>query len=124
MWVPLIENNEHHTAGAAYFIEKNIRQLFDQCANIDTLLLACTHYPLITESIKKFLPHGTTILSQGDIVADSLADYLQRNPEVESRLLRKEDISFFTTDSAQDFDTKGTLFFGKPIQSSHTDLRH
>ncbi len=122
MWVPLIENNEHHSAGAAYFIEKNMQHLFQQDPGIDTLLLACTHYPLVIDSIKKYIPQGTKILSQGEIVADSLADYLQRHVEIESHLLREENIDFYTTDSAADFDTKGTLFFGKPVQSRHTDL--
>jgi glutamate racemase len=122
MWVPLIENNEHLSPGAAYFIEKHINHLLAQSNNIDTILLACTHYPLLMDSIKKLVPAGTTILSQGEIVANSLANYLQRHPLMEKSLLKGGQVSFFTTDDAADFDTKGSLFFGKTVKSAHLDL--
>lgn len=121
MWVPLIENNEHLSAGADYFVQKNLNGLFNQSKNIDTVLLACTHYPLMQEKIKMFLP-GTKIISQGEIVAKSLVDYLQRHPELEQKCLRETKIDFFTTDSAADFNAKGSLFFGSPIQSKHVIL--
>jgi glutamate racemase len=123
MWVPLIENNEHNSPGAAYFIEKHINHLLAQSNNIDTILLACTHYPLLMEAIKKVVPSGTTVLSQGEMVANSLADYLQRHLLMENNLSKGGQVSFFTTDDAADFDTKGSLFYGKPVKSTHIDLK-
>ena len=122
MWVPLIENNEHNSPGADYFIEKNIGELLKQSAEIDTVLLACTHYPLIKNKIAGHLPEGTTLLSQGEIVAGSLVDYLQRHPEMECRISRDASMKFFTTDDAADFDNHATHFFGKDIVSKQVHL--
>jgi glutamate racemase len=122
MWVPLIENNEHLGPGADYFVQKNLQELFTKDKSIDTILLACTHYPLMLEKIRQFLPGPTTVLSQGEIVAQSLSDYFFRHPEMESRCSRKGNLSFFTTDSPEDFDTHASLFFGQAIQSKHVDL--
>ena len=123
MWVPLIENNEHTSPGAAYFIEKNINHLLAKSTNIDTILLACTHYPLLMDAIKKLVPYGTTVLSQGEIVANSLANYLQRHSRIENSLSKAGKVSFFTTDDAADFDTKGSLFYGKPVKSTHLNMK-
>ena len=122
MWVPLIENNEHNAAGANYFIEKDIRKLLDQSPDIDTILLACTHYPLLINKIKQFIPNHISILSQGEIVANSLANYLIKHPEIETNCTRKGELSFFTTDSAQDFDNHAESFFGQPIKSTHIEI--
>jgi glutamate racemase len=122
MWVPLVENNEHGTEGADYFVQKHIRNILSRNGDIDTLLLACTHYPLLREKIKKFLPEGVTLLSQGDIVAESLRDYLQRHPEMEARLSKQSSRSFYTTDSAEDFNNKASIFFGEKVDAQHTDL--
>jgi len=122
MWVPLVENNEHNSPGADYFIEKHIRNLMSQSTKIDTILLACTHYPLLIEKIKQFLPQGTTILSQGEIVANSLADYLVRHPEMAENCTTNGQLSFFTTDDSVDFDAKATIFYGKPVKSTHLAL--
>lgn len=122
MWVPLIENQEHHSPGARYFIQKNIDELLQQDAGIDTVLLACTHYPLIQETIREYLPAHIRLLTQGTIVADSLADYLSRHPEVEQKLSRKASWEFFTTDAAVDFDRHAELFFEQPLKSTHLDL--
>ena len=83
IWVPLVENNEYKNDGADYFIEKNIKQIMMQDAGIDTILLACTHYPLLIDKIKKYLPAGVTVIAQGEIAAASLAAYLQRHTEIE-----------------------------------------
>ncbi len=120
MWVPLVENNEYNNEGADFFIKKNVTQLVDQEPGIDTILLACTHYPLLKDKIEAVLPKGIKVLSQGEIVADSLALYLQRHPEMESRLSKGGTTSFYTTDDTADFDEKGTIFFGKNITSLHT----
>jgi glutamate racemase len=122
MWVPLIENNEHNSPGADYFIEKNIRHLLSQSNEIDTILLACTHYPLLMDKINQLVTPGTRVIPQGEIVADSLVDYLHRHPEIEEKCSKDEKLSFFTTDWASDFDTKAAIFYGKPVRSSHLDL--
>lgn len=122
MWVPLVENNEHQTEGADYFVEKHIRNILSRDPEIDTLLLACTHYPLLKEKIEKYLPPKVKLLSQGDIVAESLASYLQRHPEIESGILKKGSRLFYTTDAPEDFDNKASIFFGETVQSKHADL--
>ena len=122
MWVPLVENNEHNSPGADYFIEKNTRHLLSQSADIDTILLACTHYPLLADKIRQFVPPNTQVIPQGTIVADSLVDYLQRHPEIESKCSKSGKLDFFTTDSPLDFDSKAAIFYGKPVKSNHLDL--
>ena len=122
MWVPLIENGEHQSSGAHYFIEKNICELMAQDINIDTILLACTHYPLIQEQIKQFLPNHIQVISQGDIVAHSLVDYLQRHPEMNQLLTKNKSVNFYTTDDTASFDTQGSIFFGSPIHSQFADV--
>lgn len=123
MWVPLVENREHAAPGADYFIQKNINNLLNADKQIDTLLLACTHYPLLADKIQQYLPPHVKLLSQGTIVAQSLEAYLQRHPEIESIITKKEQRLFYTTDSATDFDTKATIFYGTGVQAQHTDLK-
>lgn len=122
MWVPLIENNEHEEKGADYFVEKNIRNILNRNKDIDTLLLACTHYPLLKKKIEKYLPAQVKLVTQGEIVAESLEDYLNRHPEIDIKLSKQEKRLFFTTDSTQDFDDKASIFFGEKVQSAHIDL--
>ncbi|HEX8356770.1 MAG TPA: glutamate racemase [Segetibacter sp.] len=122
MWVPLIENNEHNSAGADYFIKKNIGNLLAKSSRIDTILLACTHYPLLRNKLEEFVPAGITVLAQGEIVARSLADYLDRHPEMQERCSKGGTIRFYTTDSAEDFDNHASIFYGKPVQSTHVDF--
>lgn len=122
MWVPLVENNEHNSMGADYFIKQHIDSLLSQSKDIDTLLLACTHYPLLMEKIKQFVPAGCAVIPQGNIVADSLAVYLQRHPEMEARCSKGGNRQFYTTDSATDFDSKAAIFYGQPVKSIHLDL--
>jgi glutamate racemase len=122
MWVPLVENNEQHSKGADYFVKKNLENLFENGEDIDVVLLACTHYPLLKETIEEYLPVGVKLLSQGEIVAKSLADYLQRHPEIEGRCSKEGRRSFYTTDSTTDFDQHATVFFGQEVQSKHVDL--
>lgn len=123
MWVPLVENNEHRTEGADYFVRKHIDNILRRDAAIDTLLLACTHYPLLREKIENYLPSHVRLLSQGEIVANSLEDYLHRHPEIEATVSKGGRRHFYTTDSAGDFDAKATIFFGEPTQAQHVDLR-
>ncbi len=122
MWVPLVENNEHLGEGADYFIKKNIKNILAKNEKIDTLLLACTHYPLLKEKIQQYLPDGVQLISQGEIVAESLKDYLHRHPEIESRISREGKRLFYTTDSTEDFDNHATTFFGEAVKSNHIDL--
>lgn len=122
MWVPLVENNEYNSPGADYFIQQNIHDLMGKCATIDTILLACTHYPLLMEKIKKAVPAHITILSQGEIVASGLAAYLQKHPEMEEKCSKNGQIAFYTTDSAEDFDNHAGIFYGKPVKSTHLSL--
>jgi glutamate racemase len=122
VWVSLVENDEYNSAGADYFIKKDIDALLKQSFCIDTLLLACTHYPLLIDKIKQFVPKGMAIISQGEIVANSLTDYLNRHPEIEERCSKSGKLSFYTTDSAEDFDNHAAIFFGKPLKSSHLEL--
>jgi glutamate racemase len=122
MWVSLIENNEHNTAGADYFVKKYIDLLLKQSPDIDTILLACTHYPLLIDKIKESVPKGISVISQGEIVAASLKDYLARHPEIDEKCSKTGQIDFFTTDSAEDFDNHAAIFFGKPLKSRHLEL--
>ncbi|GAB4093140.1 glutamate racemase [Flaviaesturariibacter terrae] len=123
MWVPLIENNEHTGPGADYFVKQHVRHVLEQNPEVDTLLLACTHYPLLLEKIQQLLPKGVRVLAQGDIVAESLEDYLQRHPEIETNLTKSGSRAFYTTDSTEDFNRKATFFFGEDVSSKHVDLR-
>jgi glutamate racemase len=122
MWVPLVENNEHHSHGADFFVKKNLQNIFEKGENIDVLLLACTHYPLLREKIEEYMPVGVKLISQGEIVAGSLKDYLQRHPEMENRCSKNGQREFFTTDSTEDFDNHAALFYGAGIKSSHIKL--
>lgn len=122
MWVPLVENNEYNSPGADYFIQKNINNLLEKSAQIDTVLLACTHYPLLMEKIKMALPADVSVLSQGEIVAGSLQHYLERHTEIEEKCSKNEKISFYTTDSTEDFDNHAAIFYGKPVKSTHLTL--
>ena len=123
LWVPLIENNEHQGDGADFFVKKNLESIFRKGRDIDVILLGCTHYPLLNEKIQEYLPSGVKLISQGEIVADSLADYLRRHPEMETKCSKNGGRVFYTTDSTEDFDHHATIFFGEAVRSQHVDLR-
>jgi len=122
LWVPLIENNEHDKPGADYFVKEYMDLLKEQSPGIDTVLLACTHYPLLKDKIARYLPEGGTLISQGEIVASSLADYLQRHPEMEGRCSKGGLLRFYTTDSTEDFDNHASIFYGQGLRSAHVPL--
>ncbi len=122
MWVPLIENNEHKNPGADYFVKNNLKSIFEKGQDIDVLMLACTHYPLLKEKIQEYLPIGVKLLSQGAIVAESLEDYLNRHSEIEKKCSKNGRRTFITTDSAEDFDNHASIFFGETVKSEHIDL--
>jgi len=122
LWVPLIENNEQDKPGADYFVKEYMDELMRQNPRIDTVLLACTHYPLLQDKIARCLPAGSRLISQGEIVAASLADYLQRHPEIEAQCSRHGERRFYTTDSTEDFDNHARIFYGHALRSSHVLL--
>jgi glutamate racemase len=122
LWVPLIENGEQDKPGADYFVKSYLDQLFSQSADIDTLLLACTHYPLLADKIRAFMPKGVNIVSQGAIVAKSLAKYLESHPDLAQKCSQSGQLSFYTTDNPQAFELQASTFFGQKIAANHTDL--
>ncbi|XHR93035.1 glutamate racemase [Mucilaginibacter sp. UC70_90] len=119
LWVPLIENGEYDKPGADFFVQLYLDQIMAQSPNIDTILLACTHYPIIQGKIKAHLPEGVNVVGQGDIVAQSLVNYLNRHPEIEQKLSRNGESKFYTTtDDTADFDHHASLFFSAPVKST------
>lgn len=122
LWVPLVESNEYDTEGADHFIKKDIDNLIKQSKDIDTILLACTHYPLLFNKIQHFAPEGINIISQGDIIAESLKNYLQSHPEIEEKCSKNGEVKLYTTDAEEDFDKHSAVFFGKALKSVHIDL--
>ncbi len=124
MWVPLIENGEIETPATDYFVDRYISELLDQGTAPDTILLACTHYPLLYDKIVKRVGNSVNVVKQGELVAESLASYLYRHPEIESRCLKNETggCKYFTTESADRFVSLAELFLHEPILANHVDL--
>lgn len=125
MWVPLIEAGEHNSEGAKYFIRKYLQEIIARDPMIDTLLLGCTHYPLIQPAIDAELAnlgHPCKTIAQGEIVACSLADYLRRHPEYETQLQKGGSCRYLTTDDADRFSSAATLFLGNTVQAEHIEL--
>jgi glutamate racemase len=120
MWVPLVENNEFDSEGADYFIKRHISRLLAADREIDTIVLGCTHYPLLQKKIRCFLPDEIQVVSQGEIVAKRLGDYLIRHPALASRCSREGRRDFFTTETPELFDRMATIFYGREIRSRHT----
>jgi glutamate racemase len=119
MWVPLVENNEYTSPGADFFIEKDIAKLMNQSGDIDTILLACTHYPLLLDKISRYVPSEVNVVSQGEIVAESLESYLERHSEIEKHCSKNGKIQLYTSDSHEEFDNHTVNFFGTHLKSSH-----
>ena len=122
MWVPLIENNEHLHEGADYFVKKNIQNLFNNDNQIDTVILGCTHYPLLYDKIARELPRGVTIISQGEIVARSLADYLHRHPEIDEKCSKNGHCRYLTTENPGKFSSSASIFLSGDIQAEHVEV--
>ena len=110
MWVPIVENNEFHSEGADYFVQKHINNLLDKDPLIDTLILGCTHYPLLMDKIKAFTPSHIRIVAQGEYVAHSLKDYLRRHPEMDNRCTKGGSCRFLTTESTAKFEESASIF--------------
>jgi glutamate racemase len=120
--VPLVENGELDGPGLDHFLRKYWAATHEAAGAVDALLLACTHYPLLLPRIREIVPERVRILAQGEIVAPSLADYLRRHPEIETRLTRSGSTSFLTTDASDSFDRLAELFLGHAVASDRVDL--
>lgn len=122
MWVPLIENNEHNSPGADYFVKLYIDRLMNKCSQIDTVILGCTHYPILLEKIKKYLPSGVQAVAQGEWVARSLSDYFKRHPEMDNRCTKQGTCRFYTTESEAKFMDAASLFLHEKLDVRHITL--
>lgn len=119
MWVPLVENSEHTGPGADYFVERHVGNLLARDSQIDTIILGCTHYPMLIEKIKKFVPAGVNVLTQGSAVAASLKDYLARHPEMDALCAKGGEQLFCTTESGSRFCEQASRYLNR-----HIDVRH
>ncbi|MBO7470309.1 MAG: glutamate racemase [Bacteroidaceae bacterium] len=122
MWVPLVENEEYDSPGADYFVRQRIENLLRRDPLIDSVILGCTHYPLLLGKIRQFMPQGVRIIEQGSYVAESLQNYLARHPEMETRLTKGGSARFLTTEQAEAFRSKAAVFMGHPIEAERVFL--
>lgn len=113
MWVSLVENNEYQSEGADYFVKQHINRLLDKDPVIDTIILGCTHYPLLLDKIRQFTPGHIRIIAQGEYVARSLQDYLNRHPEMDARCEKGGKCRFLTTESENKFEESASIFLGQ-----------
>jgi len=122
MWVPLVENCESDGDGADYFVKKDINALLAMDSEIDTVILGCTHYPLLQHKIEQYMPQGINVVAQGDIVAHSLEDYLQRHPEIEQCCSQGGTCQYLTTDDAEKFGTMASVFVNETVTATKIKL--
>ncbi|MBQ9285505.1 MAG: glutamate racemase [Bacteroidaceae bacterium] len=122
MWVPLVENYEFDSPGADYFVRKDVEALLATDPAIDTIILGCTHFPLLYNKVRTYTPAHVKLLSQGEYVSRSLADYLSRHADLEARLSRGATARFLTTDDALHFASAATLFLGQAVEASQISL--
>jgi glutamate racemase len=122
MWVPLIENGEHDRPGADYFVQAYLNELLIAEHHIDTILLACTHYPLLVPKIEKYLPQDIKLVGQGEIVAHSLVDYLARHAEIDCQISKQSEQVFYTTGDVETFNQHASLFLEKHVLSLKAKL--
>jgi glutamate racemase len=121
LWVPIVENNEFDSPGADFFIKKHINAILKNDPAIDTLVLGCTHYPLLIGKIQKFLPKNIRLVSQGAIVAKGLVDYLRRHPEIARVCTKNKTREFYTSETSDNFDRLAAIFYGSSVRSSHVE---
>ena len=121
-WVPLVEYNEADSPGADYFVKKRIDQIMRLDPQIDTLILGCTHYPLLMPKILKYLPAGVRVVPQGEYVADSLHRYLERHPQIEQRCSKGATVSYYTTENPDKFREQAQIFLHEPVDVKTTTL--
>lgn len=122
LWVPLIEEHAYDSVAGKIIIESDIKRLFDQNQEIDVIVLACTHYPILKSLIDSLVPPTVKVLSQGPVVAEKLKDYLNRHPEIEERLTRGATLDCFTTESSDYFNEHASEIFGQPLRAAHIQL--
>ena len=122
MWVPLIENNEYLSPGADYFVRKHAHNLMKADNAIDTIILGCTHYPLLKGKIEKELPDHVSVISQGEIVARSLADYLLRHPEMDQKCSKNSSCRYLTTENPGKFSSSASIFLSDEIRAQHVEV--
>lgn len=115
MWVPLVENGEYDQPGADYFVRKYVDALMCSDPQIDTIILGCTHYPLLLDKIRQAAPAGVQLMSQGDYVARSLEDYLRRHPEMQRRLTQGAQVRYLTTEDPESFKDAAAMFLSHPV---------
>jgi len=122
MWVPLVENNEAESEGADYFIKKSINQLISKDSLIDTVILGCTHYPLLLPKIERYMPKRIKIVTQGNYVASSLKNYLQRHPEIDEKCTKGKSTIFCTTEAKEKFTESASIFLNEDISVQRISL--
>ena len=122
LWVPIIENNEANGPGADYFVKKRIDHILSLDPRIDTIILGCTHYPILIPKIKKYVPEGIRIISQGKYVAESLKDYLNRHADMDDRCTKGGSVRYFTTENEEKFKENARIFLPEGIEVSHLSL--
>ena len=122
MWVPLVENNEYDGPGADYFVQKNIDNLLSRDPKIDSVILGCTHYPLLLNKIRKYMPAGIHVIEQGRYVADSLQAYLQRHTEMAARITSGGTVTYLTTEQAETFQSRAAAFIGDSLMAKRVYL--
>jgi glutamate racemase len=122
IWVHLIENDLLNAEGTDFFVNYHIQRLLEKDNQIDAILLACTHYPLLLDSIQKAVPQNVKIISQGDLVAEKLVDYLKRHPEIANNILKDGQKEFYTTDQFNDFDAKAGKFYGESVFAKRVEI--
>jgi glutamate racemase len=123
MWVPLVEDNTFNTPGGAFFIKQNLESILSKDTQIDTLILGCTHYPILMEQIRKFVPDSVSIIAQGEIVADKLFDYLKRHPEMADKCSKNGMTMYYTTENSRSFEEKASLFLDEKIVAKQMVLK-
>ena len=122
MWVPIVENNEIGSQGAEFFIRKHIDSILLKDRSLDTLILGCTHYPLLLDSIRRYVPDHVEILDQGRVVSEKLVEYLGRHPELDSQISKNGTLTFLTTEHPDIFDSKATMFMGRAVSATNIHL--
>lgn len=123
IWVPLVENNEIDSPGTDYFVSKNIRNLLAKDPEIDSIILGCTHYPLLLPVIRKFVPEGIQLLEQGKIVSSKLVEYLNRHPEMDQKCSKNSKVMYYTTENTEVFEKNAAQFIGRKIKSEKIVLK-
>ena len=122
MWVPLVENNEFDKPGADYFVKDSIDKLMARDPEIDTIILGCTHYPLLLDKIRLYIPEGVTVIPQGQYIADSLKDYLHWHSDMDARITRGGTCRYFTSESSERFDECAAVFLHETVEAEHVRL--